>query len=111
MNNQELLERFSALFNLVKESHDNCHQQRTDVMELIDVFAQHHCLGLAFKEDCEALLPKEGICSADLTEILNSINNALWCGASHLRENAHRLNSPIIDYFLQRIVAPIEHPN
>lgn len=111
MNNQELLERFTALLDLVKKSHDNCRQKMTDVMSLIDVFAQHHGLGLAFREDCEKLLPGLWSCSNQLVSVLNDINNALWCGSNHILDNARLLNSPIIDHFMRRIDSPVEDPN
>ena len=99
MEDDKVLERFTALFDLVNKVHDQCKQNMTE-MALIDVFAEHNSLSMAFHEDCETYLRGTDNLSAQLANILNEIHSALCCSASHIQQSAHRLRTPIIGHFM-----------
>lgn len=86
MTNQQLIERFSALLSMAKDSHDKCVQCDGDVMDLIEAFSAHNNLVMAFRDDCEAYIANSiAPHTPELIDILNTINSALWCGTIHLR--------------------------
>lgn len=111
MNNQQLIERFTALSELVSSVHDKCREGRNDVLELVDVFSAHNSLTRAFHEDCELYLTGEISPTTELMTLLQSISGTLLCGAVHIKENAQKLNTPIIDHFIHQMILPRQFPN
>lgn len=109
MEDKKVLERFSALLELVNEVHDQCKKDH-DVNDLIDVFAKHNSLVLAFREDCEMYLIDKTP-SDQLSVILQDINGALTCSSTYILRSARQLQTPIIGYFIQQMIGPRPFPN
>lgn len=95
-------ERFGALCLCVGELHNKCKKSHSDIESLIDTFYHFHQLASAFAEDCHEYLPKEPE-TPELQALLGDINSGLRCSIHHLRTEADRLNTTILDKIIERL--------
>lgn len=110
MDEKKILERFSALFELVNNVHDRCKKER-NVLTLVDLFAEHNCLAEAFRDDCMKYLDRNKVPSTQLLMTLNEIQATLHCSAIHIHETAQDLGTPIITTIVKQMVGLDRIPN
>lgn len=105
-NPSPIYERFGALHQCVGELHDKCKQGQETIEGLIDTFYHFHGLAAAFMQDCQEYLATEPA-TTELQEVVVEIDSGLRCSFAHLKAEANRLNTTILDKIIERINNPL----